>query len=394
MDFSKNIKLLSWFNFFTDFKLYGPIAIIYFAHVTHSYALGAVIFSIAYITSSIFDVPTGIFSDRIGRKKTIILGALSAVIYAIFYAIGVNFWILAIGALFEGISRAFYSGNNNALLHNMLSEEGMGHDYHEYLGRLSSMFQIALAVSGVLGALIATWSFPLIMWLSVIPQLICLFIGFRIIDSKKIIEHTDSILTHLKEGLTVFFRNSDLRLLSIASILDYGIGETSYQFQAAFYNMVLPIWAVGVAKTLSNVGAAIGFRFSGKIISKFKAINILLFGELYSKVTNFTALIFPTALSPFLMATNSVFFGTGSVAESSLMQKEFTDKQRATMSSLNSFAGSLFFGLFAFMTGLFADRIGPRNALLINQVISLSVIWVTIKLIRVHRKRENIKNLE
>ena len=387
MNLSRNIKLLSWFNFFTDFKLYGPIAIIYFAHVSHSYALGAAIFSIAYITSSIFDVPTGIFSDRIGRKKTIILGATTAVIYAIFYAIGINFWILAIGAVFEGLSRAFYSGNNNALLHNMLSEEGLEHDYHAYLGKLSSLFQVALAVSGLLGALIATWSFPLIMWLSVIPQVLCVFISFKIIDSKKVVEYTTSIFADLKEGLMEFVNNSNLRLLSIASILDYGIGETSYQFQAAFYNLVLPIWAVGVAKTLSNVGAAIGFSFRGKIIGKFKALNILLFGEIYSKVVNVIALVFPTALSPFLMASNSLFFGTGSVAQGTLMQKEFTDKQRATMSSLNSFAGSLFFGLFAFMTGLFADKVGPRNALLITQAFSLSVIWVTVKLFRAQRKQ-------
>jgi hypothetical protein len=249
------------------------------------------------------------------------------------------------------------------------------------------LFQVALAVSGLLGALIATWSFPLIMWLSVIPQVLCVFISFKIIDSKKVVEYTTSIFADLKEGLMEFVNNSNLRLLSIASILDYGIGETSYQFQAAFYNLVLPIWAVGVAKTLSNVGAAIGFSFSGKIIGKFKALNILLFGEIYSKVVNVIALVFPTALSPFLMASNSLFFGTGSVAQGTLMQKEFTDKQRATMSSLNSFAGSLFFGLFAFMTGLFADKVGPRNALLITQAFSLSVIWVTVKLFRAQRKQ-------
>ena len=130
MSFQKNIKLLTWFNFFTDFKLYAPIAIIYFSNVSHSYALGASIFSITYIVSAICDVPTGIFADRVGRKTTMILGALFAVLAVSFYAVGANYWILATGALFEGFSRAFYSGNNNALLHNMLSEEGLEHDYH------------------------------------------------------------------------------------------------------------------------------------------------------------------------------------------------------------------------------------------------------------------------
>jgi MFS family permease len=388
MSLQRNIRLLSWFNFFTDFKLYAPIAIIYFVTVTHSYALGASIFSITYIVSALFDVPTGMFADRIGRKKTVVLGAASAVVYAIFYAIGTNFWLLAVGAFFEGCSRALYSGNNNALIHNMLSDEGMEHDYHLYLGKLSSMFQIALAVSGLLGALIANWSFPLIMWLSVFPQLLCLLISFQITDRQMKDENVDTLIPSLQEGFRTFIRNSNLRLLSITSILDYGLGETAYQFQAAFYNTLLPIWAVGIAKTLSNIGAAIGFYYSGKVINKFGSFKILFLGTLYSKTINFVALIFPSALSPFLMSSNSFFYGTSSTAESMLMQKEFIEKQRATMSSINTFGGSLFFGVFAFITGLFADKMGPRYALLVIQFFSLLILWLRWKLIRLNKEKE------
>lgn len=63
----KNIKFLTWFNFFTDFKLYSPVAILYFAQVTGSFALGMSIFSIAYVSAAFFEIPTGIYSDLIGR---------------------------------------------------------------------------------------------------------------------------------------------------------------------------------------------------------------------------------------------------------------------------------------------------------------------------------------
>jgi len=97
---NRNIKLLTWFNFFTDFKLYAPVAIIYFSQVSGSFALGMAIFSIAMVSSALFEIPTGIFSDMIGRKKTVILGAISAVLYVVFYALGTSFIFLAIGALF------------------------------------------------------------------------------------------------------------------------------------------------------------------------------------------------------------------------------------------------------------------------------------------------------
>ena len=149
----KNIRLLTFFNFFTDFKLYAPIAIIYFSQVTGSFALGMSIFSIAMISSALFEIPTGVFSDRIGRKKTVILGAASAVVFSVFYAIGQFYFILAIGAVFEGLTRSFYSGNNDALLHDTLSESGQQHNYSEYLGKISSSFQAALAVSAVLASI-------------------------------------------------------------------------------------------------------------------------------------------------------------------------------------------------------------------------------------------------
>ncbi len=385
MSLKKNIKLLTWFNFFTDFKLYAPIAIIYFSRMSHSYALGASIFSITYIISAIFDVPTGIFADRVGRKTTMVLGAMFSVAAVIFYAIGLSYWILVLGALFEGLSRAFYSGNNSALLHNMLSEEGVEHDYHVYSGKLSAMFQAALAISGLLGALIANWSFALVMWISVVPQFLCLLISMQVADGKKSAPKEGTVFTDIAEGVKVFIRNPKLRLLSMTNILDYGIGEASYQFQAAFYNTVLPIWAVGLVKTLSNIFATIGFQFSGKVINKFKAIPVLIFGELYSKTISFLALIFATFVSPFLMSTTSLFFGFSSVASDSLLQKEFTDNQRATLSSLNSFMGSMFFAAFVFCMGFVADKIGARSALLVAQLFSVVTLGLLWKLYRLNK---------
>ena len=177
-----NIKVLRWFNFFSDFKLYAPIAIIYFSHVTGSFTLGMSIFSIAMVSTALFEIPTGIFSDRIGRRKTVIWGAFAAVLFTIFYAIGQSFWILAIGAVFEGLSRSFYSGNNDALLHDTLAQYQNEAQYSESLGKVSTLLQIAQGVSAVLGGILATWSFPLIMWLSVVPQIVCLFLAFNLIE--------------------------------------------------------------------------------------------------------------------------------------------------------------------------------------------------------------------
>jgi len=352
--------------------------------VSDSFALGMSVFSIAMISSALFEIPTGVFSDRIGRQKTIILGATAAVFYSVFYAIGQSFWILAIGAVFEGLSRSFYSGNNDALLHDTLSENNAVDQYEEVLGKISSMFQLALGISAIVGGILATWSFPLIMWLSVIPQGICMLLAFKLREPTIHSHLSGNIFQHLQEAYKKFLCNKKLRLLSITHVIGYSFGEAGYQFQSAFYNTLWPVWAIGIAKTFSNVGAFFSFRFSGRLIKKYNTLRLILIDNIYSKVINIFSVLFPTILSPLLMSSTSIFFGITSVAKNSLLQKEFTSEQRATMGSLNSFAGSIMFGIIAFILGLVADLLSPARAILIFQILQITNIFLYFKLFKHH----------
>ncbi|KKP65671.1 MAG: hypothetical protein US74_C0034G0015, partial [Parcubacteria group bacterium GW2011_GWA2_38_13] len=65
----KNIKLLAFFNFFTDLQFHSAVLVIYFAKVTNSFTLAMSLFAVSMISSALFEVPTGIFSDLIGRKR-------------------------------------------------------------------------------------------------------------------------------------------------------------------------------------------------------------------------------------------------------------------------------------------------------------------------------------
>ena len=48
----RNIRLLSLFNLCCDFRIYAPIAVVWFAHITGSYAQAVLIFAIAKIAST------------------------------------------------------------------------------------------------------------------------------------------------------------------------------------------------------------------------------------------------------------------------------------------------------------------------------------------------------
>lgn len=382
MSLHKNIKLLAWFNFFLDLRLYAPVAIIYFSRVTGSYALGMSVFSVVMISSAIFEVPTGVFSDMIGRKKTVILGAASSLISVILYAWGVNYLILLAGAVMEGLARSFYSGNNDSLLHDTLLESKQTSQYAEYKGKTDSVAQIALGIAAVVGAIVAHWSFALVMWLSVFPAMAGLWASFGLVEPMVHENNRGNVYAHLKRAIDGFINNKKLRKLSLASVIGYAQGESGYQFRSAFIQTLWPIWAIGISKALSNIGAAVSFYFSGKLINKFGEYKLWITGKSYGLIVNTISLAFPSVASPLTMATTSVFFGTSTVVSNTLKQYEYTQEQRSTMASLNSLLGSIAFAIVSFCLGLVADLLTPAKALLSLQVlavISLSILWSLFK---------------
>lgn len=80
------------------------------------------------------------------------------------------------------------------------------------------------------------------------------------------------------------------------------------------------------------------------------------------------------------MSTTSIFYGVTSVAKSALLQKEFKTEQRATMGSLNSLFGSIFFGILAFGLGLLADKVKPARALMTLQIIQFINLYFYLRL--------------
>ncbi len=325
------------------------------------------------ISSAIFELPTGFISDKYGRVKTIIFGSFSFLIGAIFYAIGLNYWFLILGAIAQGLGRAFYSGNNDALLYDNLASVNKIDEFSEYNGKIGSMSQLALGISAAFSFLIAFFPISVLLWFSVIPYFICLILSFRLIEVKIVDKESGNIFSHTKEAFKNFISNFKLRQLSLVSIIGFGMGEATWQFRSAFINTLWPTWAVGFAQVLSNIGASLSFKLSGKIIKKFTAFKILVIDSVYSKFIDLISLIFPGIWSPALMASTSLLFGASSVSENKLLQTEFTSHQRATMGSLNSLAGSIFFSIFAIILGIFADKFGARNAILIETVLSCIV---------------------
>jgi MFS family permease len=373
----RNIKLLALFNFFTDFKLHSGLLIIYFGMVTNSWALAMSLFSITMVANAVFEVPTGVFSDKIGRKYTIVAGAISAVLFSFCYALGTSYRLLALGAVIEGLSRAWYSGNNEAFLYESAKEIKGSFSFSHYLGKTSAFFQLALMISAILGGFVANYSFHLLMWLSVIPQLCCLIISFFFKEPRVIEKQKGNVYLHVREALKNILKKKKLQLTTMYDVINYGVGEATFSFRSSFFATLWPIWAIGVARALASLSATLSFWFSGKVLKRISPGTALIARDLYNRTVDIISYVYPTVYSPALLSSTSLFYGVRQVAIKTLQQQLYSKEERATMQSVVSFLGNITYGLFALVLGILADMFSARIALIVATLTLLFVIPIS-----------------
>lgn len=374
-----NVKLLSLFYVFYNFRLYSVLAVIYFYQITHSYTLALSIFSVAQISQGLFEIPFGYYSDKYGRSNCLRVGVLASLLSVVLYAIGQNYWFLVIGAIFEGINYASFSGNNDALLYETLQESNKKNDYHHEYGKMNSWLELSGFLGVFVGSLFTSRSLSLLFTLSILPRLLAAIISLAFVDPEVKKKKIENVVLHLKDSWLIYKSNFKIRLLSIADIISY-IGGVTWNFQSAFYNLFLPTWATSMVMSVNFFTSFVSFRLSGKLIQRYKAIKVLFYQEIYSRVLILLAYIFPSIASPFLVATASVSYGPSVVAKSTILQNEFTNEQRATMTSINSFVGNIIYSISAIFVGIAADKFGVAKSLLVVQLFMVSILIIYSRL--------------
>lgn len=182
------------------------------------------------------------------------------------------------------------------------------------------------------------------------------------------------------EALRPFLRVHRLRLLVAAAVWLEALGESSFQLRVAFFQQLWPLWALGLAQTLTFVAAALSFSASGRTVERFGAVRVLIADSLFGRLLGLPALLLAGGVSPVLLSLQSLGYGVSEVASGALLQSEFDDRARATMGSIASEAVNLAFAAGAFALGLLADRIGIVPALMTAQVLLLGTTPLYLRL--------------
>ncbi len=112
---ARNPCLLFWGRVFVATKILSAIAVLFYAH--RGVGLDSVYYlSIVWsITSLVTEVPSGYLADRIGRKRTLLLGVILLFISHLMTLFAYGFWEFSVSIIFLSASFSCFSGTEETL---------------------------------------------------------------------------------------------------------------------------------------------------------------------------------------------------------------------------------------------------------------------------------------
>jgi MFS family permease len=107
----------------------------------------------------LFEVPTGIVADTIGRRVSYLLGtvtlAVSTILYVLLWEVGAPFWQWALVSILLGLGFTFFSGAVEAWLVDALTATGFDGELETVFGRGQIVTGVGMLAGSVAGGYIA-----------------------------------------------------------------------------------------------------------------------------------------------------------------------------------------------------------------------------------------------
>ncbi len=357
----RNLKILPIIYFFIYLLPYTPVAVVIFEKLAGSYVEAMSVFSLMGLTGAVLEVPTGVLSDKWGRRTTLTVGCFLSFLNVACLALACHsehpLWFMYAAALLQGGAEALYSGNNEAIVYESLDSVKKTASFPKFNGRMTSMMQAGLTVSAILSALILItgWPLEILIYVSLVT---C---GTLVILTRFLIEPPDRLISdkhpykHFVEAFRLIKKNERLRLYSLTNMLQAGAMSSNYYIMPGFINAVWPTWAVPFLRVGQHLVGTFSFWHSGAIVKALGAVRTLVMLPLLSNGMSLVAFWIGNIFSPFLLMLAPVAYAAWATAKSTLEQESFSKEQRATMGSLISLGGSVIAALLSLLMGWMAD---------------------------------------
>ena len=327
------------------------------------------------LTQALFQVPFGLMSDKIGRKKTLLFGLLIFIAGSVIAAMSDNIYMLLLGRFLQGAGAI--GSVVSAMIADLVKEEQRAHAMAIMGGTIAISFALAMIVAPIVGG---HWGIDKLFWLTAILSVMAIGILFTAVpqppkivhsyaqeESKMIEVFKDKALTRMY--VTFLFHSSIMTMafFIIPLVMTQSVGDGGFGWaKTELWKVYLPAMVFGLLAM--GPAAVFGEKYGkGREVFIASIISILL---------GFVAMGFSS--TPWVFVVGVVLFFIGFNMFEPLLQS-FVSKfakvhqKGAALGVANTFAytGIFFGGLTA---GFLMDHYDRE--VLAMFVVGLSVLWL------------------
>lgn len=372
----KFVWKMSIYRFLDASKLVGVIFVLLFSHNGMSSFQISVLISIWSITSLLLEVPLGTVADKYPRRNLLIIALLVHVVGFLLWLKG-GFIFYALGFVFWGFKNALVSGTQEAFVFDELMIHGKESLYEKVNGKLESAFWIGVTVSAIVGGLVASINYSLVIIISIITTLLAIIV---LLTMKSVIpiRSTGEVkyILVLKEAIKEIKTNNTLWGIIAFFCLIFATYGAADEYWALIYQALgLPVAWVGVF-------VAIGYGFftlAGWTLHLFD--NDKIRGKEHYLLLGSATFFILAGLLKSLISIPLIFlamyiFKIAHLKFDAKFQYAIKSDQRATVSSLKSLIFEFVYMGFVLMFGFTSEKIGITSVIYI--LGALLVVWLIV----------------
>lgn len=395
-EITHSLRLFNVFRLLATSYLYVPIFMLFQAARGLSFferlALGGIFSAVVIVV----EVPTGVFADRLGRRRSMVLGALAMVASCLIAARAHSFAAFALAEALAALSIALCSGADSAYLYDLLCAHDRGHEYGRRESAASAYHLLGSALAYAGGGLLAQVDLALPYLVTagvaaVAAGVACLLHEERPVDGRARsslgavgVERRLSAVAGLRSWsrqLTAALREvgNNARLLWIvgySAVVFVLLRATVYLYQPYLEERGLGPVAIGLLFAgVYVVSSVVAFR-TYQLRRRF-GDELLLWGVLVVLVASFVGLAGATR-GPWMLAllvVQAIANGIYSPLTKPLLNAEIADsRHRAAVLSVDSMARRVAMGVFAPLAGLW----GQADVMLLCGAVGIAGLAVLL----------------
>ncbi len=394
------------YGFFKNLRFFDAFLMLFFIEKGISFLEIGILYSTREIIILIMEIPSGVISDTLGRRKTLIISFFAYILSFIVFYFSQNYITLLLAMALFAMADAFRTGVHKAMIFQYLKINNWSSSKIDYYGHTRSWSQTGSAISSLLAAFFVFYSgtYDVIFLASIVPYLADMLLIYSYpsyLDGEIIQISTKKIKQRFKIVISAFVQTiSHLNFFRVLANLSLYTGyykavKDYIQPLLKYVALSMPFFAylndqkktavtIGVIYFIIYLLTALVSRYSGKFTSLFKHLNKpmnltitlgLLIGILTGMSFQLGLYVVPIIGFILIMLVENIRkpIGIGLVADIS------KDESMATTLSVTSQAKSVIAAIIAPVIGLIADVYNPGMGIAIISfalLLGLPVYWL------------------